>query len=99
MNDYLYSIYDRLAGRYGSPFAACNDMVAARLALMIKSGYNEAFDGVYRIGVFGNSSGQIEPCDPVSIGDTVKEVLDMLKSVQTAQSEKEDRESEVLNNG
>ena len=87
MNDYLYSIYDRLSGRYGSPFAACNDMVAARLALMIKGGYNEAFDGLYRIGVFGNSSGQVEPCEPVSIGDTVKEVLAMLKEQQEQKEE------------
>lgn len=87
MNDYLYSIYDRLSGRYGSPFAACNDMVAARLALMIKGGYNEAFDGVYRIGVFGNSSGQVEPCEPVSIGDTVKEVLEMVKEQQEKKEE------------
>lgn len=88
MNDYIYAIYDRLAGRYGSPFAACNDMVAARLALMIKGGYNKAFDGLYRIGIFSNSSGEIEGCEPVDISGTVDEVLAMLKVEQEKQEEK-----------
>lgn len=87
MNDYIYAIYDRLAGRYGSPFAACNDMVAARLALMIKGGYNKAFDGLYRIGIFSNSSGEIEGCEPVDISCTVDEVLAMLKAQQEKQEE------------
>lgn len=88
MNDYIYAIYDRLAGRYGSPFAACNDMVAARLALMIKGGYNKAFDGLYRIGIFSNSAGEIEGCEPVDISGTVDEVLAMLKAEQEKQVEK-----------
>lgn len=88
MNDYIYAIYDRLAGRYGSPFAACNDMVAARLALMIKGGYNKAFDGLYRIGIFSNSAGEIEGCEPVDISGTVDEVLAMLKVEQEKQEEK-----------
>lgn len=87
MNDYIYAIYDKLSGRYGSPFAACNDMVAARLALMIKGGYNKAFDGLFRIGIFSNSSGEIEGCELVNISDTVAEVLDMLKSAQEKQEE------------
>lgn len=87
MNDYIYSIYDKLSGRYGSPFASCNDMVAARLALMIKGGYNKAFDGLFRIGIFSNSSGEIEGCEPVNISETVVEVLEMLKSVQEKQEE------------
>lgn len=90
MNDYLYSIYDRLAGRYGLPFAACNDMVAARLALMIKGGYNPAFDGLYRIGIFSNSSGSIESCDPVLLDGTVDEVLEVLKAEQARRGEKHD---------
>lgn len=85
MNDYIYAIYDKLSGRYGSPFAACNDMVAARLALMIKGGYNKAFDGLFRIGIFSNSSGVIEGCEPVNISDSVVEVLEMLKSAQEKQ--------------
>lgn len=88
MNDYIYAIYDRLAGRYGSPFAACNDMVAARLALMIKGGYNKAFDGLYRIGIFSNSAGEIEGCEPADISGTVDEVLAMLKVEQEKQEEK-----------
>jgi hypothetical protein len=87
MNDYIYVIYDKLSGRYGSPFAACNDMVAARLALMIKGGYNKAFDGLFRIGIFSNSSGEIEGCEPVNISETVEEVLEMLKSAQEKQEE------------
>lgn len=87
MNDYIYAIYDRLAGRYGSPFAACNDMVAARLALMIKGGYNKAFDGLYRIGIFSNSAGGIEGCEPVDISNMVDEVLAMLKVEQEKQEE------------
>lgn len=87
MNDYIYAIYDCLSGCYGSPFAACNDMVAARLALMIKGGYNKAFDGLFRIGIFSNSSVEIEGCDPVNISDTVVEVLEMLKSAQEKQEE------------
>lgn len=89
MNDYIYAIYDKLSGRYGSPFAACNDMVAARLALMIKGGYNKSFDGLFRIGIFSNSSGEIEGCEPVNISDTVVEVLEMLKSAQEKQEEEE----------
>lgn len=87
MNDYIYAIYDKLSGRYGSPFAACNDMVAARLAIMIKGGYNKAFDGLFRIGIFSNSSGEIEGCEPVNISETVEEVLEMLKSAQEKQEE------------
>lgn len=87
MNDYIYAIYDKLSGRYGSPFAACNDMVAARLALMIKGGYNKVFDGLFRIGIFSNSSGEIEGCEPVNISETVDEVLEMLKSAQEKQEE------------
>lgn len=87
MNDYIYAIYDKLSGHYGSPFAACNDMVAARLALMIKGGYNKAFDGLFRIGIFSNSSGEIEGCEPVNISDSVAEVLEMLKSAQEKQEE------------
>ena len=87
MNDYIYAIYDKLSGRYGSPFAACNDMVAARLALMIKGGYNKAFDGLFRIGIFSNSSGEIEGCEPVNISETVEEVLEILKSAQEKQEE------------
>ncbi len=87
MNDYIYAIYDRLAGRYGSPFAACNDMVAARLALMIKGGYNKAFDALYRIGIFSNSAGEIEGCEPLDISSTVDEVLAMLKVEQEKQEE------------
>lgn len=87
MNDYIYAIYDKLSGHYGSPFAACNDMVAARLALMIKGGYNKAFDGLFRIGIFSNSSGEIEGCEPVNISETVEEVLEMLKSAQEKQEE------------
>lgn len=90
MNDYLYSIYDRLAGRYGSPFAACNDMVAARLALMIKGSYNPAFDGLYRIGIFSGSSGVVESCEPVLLDSVVDEVLDILKAEQARRGEKED---------
>lgn len=92
MNDYIYAIYDRLAARYGSPFAACNDMVAARLALMIKGGYNKSFDGLYRIGIFANSSGLIEGCEPVDISDTVDEV------VQLAQAAEVDHKNEVVEN-
>lgn len=87
MNDYIYAIYDKLSGHYGSPFAACNDMVAARLAIMIKGGYNKAFDGLFRIGIFSNSSGEIEGCEPVNISETVEEVLAMLKSAQEKQEE------------
>lgn len=87
MNDYIYAIYDSLSGRYGSPFAACNDMVAARLALMIKGGYNKAFDGLFRIGIFSNSSGEIEGCEPVNISEMVEQVLEILKSVQEKQEE------------
>jgi hypothetical protein len=87
VNDYIYAIYDKLSGHYGSPFAACNDMVAARLALMIKGGYNKAFDGLFRIGIFSNSSGEIEGCEPVNISETVEEVLEMLKSAQEKQEE------------
>lgn len=79
MNDYIYSIFDKLAARYGSPFAACNDMVAARLALMIKGGFNPAFDSLYRIGIFANSCGEIEGCEPVDISGNVLEVLKMVK--------------------
>lgn len=93
MNDYIYAIYDKLSGRYGSPFAACNDLVAARLALMIKSGYNKAFDGLYRIGIFANSSGVIEGCEPVNISDSVDEV------VKLAQQIDEQRTEEVVENG
>lgn len=81
MNDYIYSIYDKLAARYGSPFAACNDMVAARLALMIKGGFNPAFDSLYRIGIFANSCGDIEGCEPVDITESVNQVVDLLHSV------------------
>lgn len=87
MNDYIYAIFDKLSGHYGSPFAACNDMVASRLALMIKGSYNKAFDGLFRIGIFSNSSGEIEGCEPVNISETVAEVLEMLKSVQEKQEE------------
>ena len=87
MNDYIYAIYDKLSGHYGSPFAACNDMVAARLAIMIKGGYNKVFDGLFRIGIFSNSSGEIEGCEPVNISETVEEVLEMLKSAQEKQEE------------
>ena len=89
MNDYIYAIYDKFSGRYGSPFAACNDMVAARLALMIKGGYNKSFDGLFRIGIFSNSSGEIEGCEPVNISETVEQVLEMLKSAQEKQEEEE----------
>lgn len=85
MNDYIYAIYDKLSGRYGTPFAACNDMVAARIALMIKGAYNKSFDGLFRIGIFSNSSGEIEGCEPVNISETVEEVLEMLKSAQEKQ--------------
>ena len=88
MNDYIYAIYDKLSGRYGSPFAACNDLVAARLALMIKGGYNKAFDGLYRIGIFSNSSGVVESCEPVYISGAVDEVLAMLKVEQENLEEK-----------
>lgn len=93
MNDYIYSIYDKLAARYGSPFAACNDMVAARLALMIKGGFNPAFDSLYRIGIFSNSCGEIEGCEPVDITDSVNEV------VKLAQAAGSDHEKEVAENG
>ena len=93
MNDYIYAIYDRLSGCYGSPFAACNDLVAARLALMIKSGYNKAFDGLYRIGIFANSSGVIEGCEPVDISDSVDEVLKLAQTVES------NRKNEVVENG
>lgn len=93
MNDYIYSIYDKLSARYGSPFAACNDMVAARLALMIKGGFNPAFDSLYRIGIFANSCGEIEGCEPVDITDSVNEV------VQLAQAAEADQEKEVVENG
>lgn len=87
MNDYIYAVYDRLAGRYGSPFAACNDMVAARLALMIKGTYNKAFDGLYRIGIFSSSSGVVESCDPLLLDSVVDEVLSMLKAEQKEESD------------
>nr|CAI9750500.1 DNA binding protein [Microvirus sp.] len=80
MNDYIYCMYDKLSARFGSPFAACNDMVAARLALMIKGGYNPAFDILYRIGIFANSCGQIEGSEPVDISESVKQVLAMVKA-------------------
>lgn len=75
MNDYIYAIYDKLAARYGSPFAACNDLVAARLAIMIKGGFDKAFDSLYRIGIFASSSGAIECCEPVCINDSIDEVV------------------------
>ena len=93
MNDYIYAIYDKLSARYGSPFAACNDLVAARLALMIKGGYNKAFDCLYRVGIFSCSSGAIECCEPVDISDSVDEVV---RLSQVAQSNQKD---EVLENG
>lgn len=97
MNDYIYSIYDRLAARYGSPFAACNDMVAARLALMIKGGYNKAFDGLFRIGIFSNSSGTIEACEPVDISDTVDQVVKLAQLAEVP--DVVDNEEEVCENG
>lgn len=93
MNDYIYAIYDKLSGHYGSPFAACNDLVAARLALMIKGGYNGAFDALYRIGIFANSSGVIEGCEPVDISDSVDEVVKLARSAES------DRKNEVVENG
>ena len=93
MNDYIYAIFDKLSARFGSPFAACNDLVAARLALMIKGGYNKAFDSLFRIGVFANSSGSIEGCEPVDISDSVDEV------VKLAQSDSSDKKDEVVENG
>lgn len=93
MNDYIYAIYDKLSARYGSPFAACNDLVAARLALMIKGGYNKAFDALYRIGIFSNSSGVIEACDPVNLSDSVDEVVNLAQTVDV------DRQHEVVENG
>lgn len=89
-NDYIYAIFDKLSARYGSPFAACNDMVAARLALMIKGGYNPAFDCLYRIGIFSNASGDIEACEPSDISDSVSEVLEILKAAQVQEGEKND---------
>lgn len=93
MNDYIYAIFDKLAARYGSPFAACNDLFAARLALMIKGGYNKAFDSLYRIGIFSNSSGSIEGCEPVDISDTVDEVVKLLQASEAVQKD------EVIENG
>lgn len=93
MNNYIYAIFDKLAASYGSPFAACNDLVAARLALMIKGGYNKAFDSLYRIGIFAPSSGSIEGCEPVDISDSVDEV------VKIAQAADFDQEDEVVENG
>ena len=93
MNDYIYAIYDKLSARYGSPFAACNDLVAARLALMIKGGYNKAFDGLYRIGIFANSSGMIEGCEPVDISDAVEEVIKLQAAIIS------DGKEEVKENG
>lgn len=93
MNDYIYAIFDKLSAHYGSPFAACNDLVAARLALMIKGGYNKAFDSLYRIGVFANSSGSIEGCEPVDISDTVDEV------VKLAQASESNQKDEAVENG
>lgn len=87
MNDYLYAVYDRLAGRYGSPFAACNDMVAVRIALMIKGSYNKAFDGLYRVGIFSSSSGVVESCEPVLLDSVVDEVLSMVKAEQKEESD------------
>lgn len=93
MNDYIYAIFDKFSARYGSPFVACNDLVAARLAIMIKGGYNKAFDGLYRIGIFSNSSGMIEGCEPVDISDSVDEV------VKLAQAAEVDQKVEVVENG
>lgn len=59
---------------------------------MIKGGYNKAFDSLYRIGVFANSSGSIEGCEPVDISESVDEVV---KLAQPAQSEPKD---EVVEN-
>lgn len=95
MNDYIYAVYDRLAGRYGTPFAACNDMVAARLAIMIKGSYNKAFDGLCRVGIFSSSSGEIEACEPVDISGTVDEVLAMLKAEQEKSTKVEEKRIEV----
>ena len=87
-NDYIYSIFDKLSARYGSPFAACNDMVAARLAIMIKGGFNPAFDCLYRIGIFSNASGAIESCEPSDISNSVSEVLEILKAGKVQEGEK-----------
>ena len=57
----------------------------ARLALMIKGSFNKVFDGLFRIGIFSNSSGEIEGCEPVSIMETVEEVFEMLKPAQEKQ--------------
>jgi hypothetical protein len=47
----------------------------------------KVFDGLFRIGIFSNSSGEIEGCEPVNISETVEEVLEMLKSAQEKQEE------------
>lgn len=93
MNDYIYSIYDKLSARFGSPFSCCNDMVAARMALMLKGVFNTAFDSLYRIGIFANSSGEIEGCEPVDITASVNEVMKL------AQAAEADQEKEVVENG
>lgn len=79
---YLYAVYDRLSAEYSAPFAAQNDMVAARICLGICPTFNKAFGSLERIAIYAPGSAEIEPCEHTNVNDAVDQLLEMIKAHQ-----------------
>ncbi|QCS36912.1 nonstructural protein [Tortoise microvirus 24] len=81
-NDYLYTIYDRVAEEGFPPFVARTDGVAIRqfmasLAKIENPGFNPDEFVLYRVGTWNSRSMVIEPLDPEQIVVTPREQVEV----------------------
>lgn len=72
---HVYSVYDSASDLYLQPWFAQADAAAIRLFAKMCTDENTTFCiqpsdfTLYRIGTFDDTTGSLEPCDPMSLGN------------------------------
>lgn len=77
MMNYVYAAHDDDADRFSPPFIAANDKLAFRTFCFLYDVANSHVDrpSLFRIGVFNDETGCLEPFDPVDISKDLNEFI------------------------
>lgn len=78
MMNYVYAAHDDDADRFSPPFIAANDKLAFRTFCFLYDVANAkvGISSLFRIGVFNDETGCLEPFDPVNVSDKLKEFIE-----------------------
>lgn len=78
MMNYVYAAHDDDGDRFSPPFIAANDKLAFRTFCFLYDVANAkvSIPSLFRIGVFNDETGCLEPFDPENVSDKLKEFIE-----------------------